>query len=268
MEYLYDGSFDGLLTCIYHHYYQEAATGIYQQEYYQPTLMLSSTVVLTEPALANRVYEAIEEKISADAVAIIYHVYLSSSSDKENLILNYLRLGFKMGAKADLYHSHPAVYPVHKLDRKVTAEVHRFLGLIRFKDTGNFLYAVLSPDHHILTLIADHFADRLAGERWIIHDQKRKLAIIYDGQDHRKDKSAIQFKWYLTEFSYHMDDDMPSAEQHWQQLWQRYFQQISIESRYNPRLQSHFVPQRYRRHLLEFQTPSLCKDQDSYYAMD
>ncbi|MDD3174452.1 MAG: hypothetical protein PHF63_12480, partial [Herbinix sp.] len=69
---------------------------------HQPTLMLSSTVVLTEPALANRVYEAIGEKISADAVAIIYHVYLSSSSDKENLILNYLRLGFKMGGKVDL----------------------------------------------------------------------------------------------------------------------------------------------------------------------
>ncbi|KUG04429.1 domain often clustered or fused with uracil-dna glycosylase [hydrocarbon metagenome] len=211
-------------------------------------------MVITDPLLAKRVYRAIEEKISPDALENIYHVYLSSSSEKENLILNYLRLGFKMGSKVDLYLTHPDVYPVHKLDRKVTLEVHRLLGLLRFKDTGRFLYSVMSPDHHILTLIADHFADRLAGERWIIHDQKRKLAIVYDGQDHNKDKSALQHKWYLTDFAGHMDDSITSEEQHWQQLWQLYFQHISIESRYNPRLQSQFVPRRYRRHLVEFQS--------------
>ncbi len=254
MEYLYDGSFDGLLTCVYHHYYREAAAGIYQQEYYQPALMVNSSVIMTDPVLARRVYRAIEEKISAEALAIIYHVYLSSSSDKENLILNYLRLGFKMGSKVDLYLTHPVVYPVHKLNRKVTLEVHRLLGLLRFKDTGRFLYAVMSPDHHILTLIADHFADRLAGERWIIHDQSRKLGIIYDGQDSNNQNSELQHKWYLTDFSCHMDDHISSEEQHWQQLWQLYFHRISIEFRYNPRLQSHFVPCRYRRHLLEFNT--------------
>lgn len=252
MEYLYDGSFDGLLTCIYHHYYQEPAAGIYQQEYYQPALMMKSTVVMTEAALADRVYKAVEEKISSDALAMIYHAYLSSASDKENLILDYLRLGFKMGAKVDLYHSHPAVHPLHKLDRQVIGETHRLLGLLRFKDTGKFLYAAMSPDHHILTLIADHFADRLAGERWIIHDQKRKLAIIYDGQNPDNSRSAIQHKWYLTDFSYHLDDNMTPEEQQWQELWKLYFNRISIEFRYNPRLQSHFVPQRYRRHLLEF----------------
>ncbi|MDD4803177.1 MAG: TIGR03915 family putative DNA repair protein [Syntrophomonas sp.] len=257
MDYLYDGSFDGLLTCIYHHYYNETAAGIYQQEYYQPTLLLSSVAVCTDPTLAKRVYQAIEDKISANALVKVYHVYLSSSPDKEELILNYLRLGFKLGAKVDLYHSHSAVYPVHKLDRKVTAETHRFLGLLRFRDSGNFLYAALSPDHHILTLLADHFADRLAGERWVIHDQKRNLAIVYDGKGHCRDNSLLQFKWYLTNFSYHMQADLPPEESHWQLLWQHYFQRISIESRCNPRLQSHFVPQRYRRHLLEFQIPPL-----------
>jgi len=132
LEYLYDGSFDGLLTCIYHHYYREAATGIYQQEFYQPTLMLGSTVVLTEPALAARVYKAVEDKISAHALNIIYHVYLSSSPEKEKIILDYLRLGFCMGAKVDLYYSHPSVYSIHKFDRQVTGEAHRFLGIATF----------------------------------------------------------------------------------------------------------------------------------------
>ena len=27
-DYLYDGTFEGILTCIYHHYYTDKATGI------------------------------------------------------------------------------------------------------------------------------------------------------------------------------------------------------------------------------------------------
>jgi len=115
------------------------------------------------------------------------------------------------------------------------------------------LYAALSPDHNILSLIADYFADRMPNECLIIHDQKRKLAIICDGQKQNKDKSSTKSKWYLTDFTYYCEDFTTRGEQYWQELWQLYFHQISIESRYNPRLQSHFVPQRYRRHLVEFQ---------------
>lgn len=253
MEYLYDGSFDGLLTCIYRNYYQEPASGIYQQECYHPTLMIDSTVVVTDSVLAARVYEAIPAKISEDSLNLIYHTYLSSAANKENLILRYLRLGFRMGPKIDLYHSHPDVYPLQKVARQVTLEVHRFLGLLRFADTGRFLYAVLAPDHNILPLIADHFADRLAHERWIIHDQKRNLAVVYDGQD--INKNSTQAQWYLTDFSHHLIQSLPEKEQYYQQLWQLYFNQIAIETRCNPRLQSHSVPLRYRSHLTEFQAP-------------
>ena len=86
MDYLYDGSFDGLLTCIYHHYYREAATGIYPVDCYQPNLLSPSMVVETEPALADRVYRAIVEKISSRALETVYHVYISSAPKKENLI--------------------------------------------------------------------------------------------------------------------------------------------------------------------------------------
>lgn len=253
MEYLYDGSFEGLLTCIYYHYYQEPATGICPQEYYQPTFMTDHTVVTTDPDLAARVYAGIENKISSDSLDLVYDTFLSSTPDKDNLILNYLRLGFRMGSKVDLYHTHPAVYPLHKAARQVTREVHRYLGLLRFADTGRFLYAALSPDHHILPLIADHFADRLANERWIIHDQKRQLAVVYDGPNRN---SSTQRGWYLTNFPYHMDSSLPKEERYFQELWQLYFYEISIESRCNPRLQSNFVPLRYRRHLVEFQLPS------------
>lgn len=252
MEYLYDGSFDGLLTCIYKHYYQAPAEGIYPQEFYQPSLMNDYTVVPSDPALAARVYAAIENKISGASLSRIYDTFLSSALNKENLILNYLRLGFRIGPKVDLYLSHPDVYPLHKVSRQVTHEVHRFLGLLRFADSGRFLYASISPDHHILPLIADHFADRMAGERFIIHDQKRKLAVVYDGSN---PVASGEREWYLTDFPHDVKPSLTKEEHYLQTLWQHYFQEISIASRRNPRLQSQFVPQRYRRHLVEFQLP-------------
>lgn len=253
MEYLYDGSFDGLLTCIYYHYYRQPADGIYLQDLYQPALMTDFNIVSSEPALAARVYEAIEKKISAASLSRVYDTFLSSAGQKENLILNYLRLGFRMGSRVDLYHTHPAVYPLHKVSRQVTCEVHRFLGLLRFSDTGRFLYAGLSPDHHILPLIADHFADRMAGERWILHDQKRKLAVVYSGSNQQ---ACAERQWYLTDFPYDWKPSLAKEEQYLQELWQLYFHHISIETRSNPRLQTQFVPRRYRQHLVEFQRPS------------
>ncbi|HBQ86265.1 MAG TPA: hypothetical protein DD811_07290 [Syntrophomonas sp.] len=250
MHYLYDGSFEGLLTCIYYNYYGEKASGIYRQDSYQPVLMIDSTEVITEPALAARVYQAIE-KISGDALENVYHAFVSSAPDKEILILNYLRLGFRLGSKVDAYHSHPDVYPLHKVARKVTTEAHRFLGLLRFADTGNFLYAVLAPDHYILPLIADHFADRLAGERWIIHDRKRGLAVVYDGHDLETERSSRR-RWYITDFPRDGQVPLNEKEQYYQKLWQQYFDTIAIESRCNPRLQARFVPYRYRHDLVEF----------------
>lgn len=38
-DYLYDGTFEGFLTCVYHHYYTEQAAGICLKEEYQSSLL-------------------------------------------------------------------------------------------------------------------------------------------------------------------------------------------------------------------------------------
>lgn len=250
MDYLYDGSFDGFLTCIYHNYYQEKADGIYYRELYQPSLVNKNCVVTTNAELAARVYKAIEKKLSSRSLRYIYYVFLSSAPDKENIILNYLRLGFRMGAKIDAYHTHPDVRPFHIIARKVFREAHRFLGLLRFIDNGKFLHAKLAPDHNILPLLADHFAERLKNERWIIEDNRRNLAVIYDGERVSR-QNAQGRQWYLICLVHELEYNLPE-EDPYQELWKLYFNKISIESRKNPRLQTQFVPKRYRSNLVEF----------------
>ena len=64
LDYIYDGSFDGFLTAIWHHYYTDRAASICTEDRYQPNFLQDSFVVRTEPAKADRVYNAIREKIS------------------------------------------------------------------------------------------------------------------------------------------------------------------------------------------------------------
>jgi len=250
MDYLYDGTFDGFLTCIYHNYYDEAADGIYPREFYQPSLMNRWMLVTPDQQHAARVYQAIEEKMAGDSLHNIYYAFLAQYPNKETIILNYIRLGFRMGSTIDSYHTHPHVQPLHKIARKVTAEVHRFLGLLRFSDNGRFLHARLAPDHNILPMLADHFAERLKHERWIIEDEKRNQAVIYDGFS--RPKGSRQRHWYII----CLDDPLnceAGAEDPYQELWKLYFNRIAIESRRNLRLQAQFVPRRYRKNLLEFE---------------
>jgi probable DNA metabolism protein len=243
MDYLYDGSFDGLLTCIYHSYYSVPATGIYLQDNYQYSLINPFLNVQTEPNLASRVYAAISEKISEDTLNHVYYVFLSNHLEKGNLIHSYIRLGFKIGPSVNSLITHPNVLPILQTSRKVSFEAHRFEGLLRFSDIGKFLYAIFEPDHNIVILLADFFADRLKHEHFIIHDRKRNIAAIYNTHE-----------WYLSDFSSDIKFQISDEENFYQQLWSKYFAQIGIENRKNPRLQAQFVPHRYRHNLPEFKS--------------
>ena len=71
VEYIYDGTFEGLLTCIYHHYYTDKAAGIFPREEYQPSMLHGFMEVETEEDKAARVYDAIETKISGYALRCV-----------------------------------------------------------------------------------------------------------------------------------------------------------------------------------------------------
>ncbi|MDR2737240.1 MAG: TIGR03915 family putative DNA repair protein [Gracilibacteraceae bacterium] len=268
MDYLYDGSFDGLLTTVYHDYYSGRAEGIHCRDTaYQGSLFSENgkafsealtpenvTTVDTDLNLADRVYRAIEDKLATAALPTVYRTFLSNAADKETLILRYLRFSFSVGPKADAWHTHPHVQPVQKIAAQVGMEMHGMLGLLRFTDTKKFLYAPLAPKHNILPLIAEHFSDRLREENFMIHDTRRHLAVVHEAGESwclqtLDDQMAERLEFEASEAS------AATQEEIWyQQLWRRYFETVAIESRRNKRLQSRFIPQRYRRYLIEFTT--------------
>jgi len=256
MNYIYDGTFDGFLCCVYLHYHREKAEGIFSCGDYQLDLARQGFEVVTNPEDAITVYEAINDKISPWDLERAYRVFRTSIPGKEMLLLNYIRLGFKYGPRIRLLHSNEFVLPVEKADRKLGNEVHRLCGLIRFSVMEaepvagggsfpmplghNILYAVVEPDHDVLEFLAPHFTDRFKWDPFIIHDKNRKKALAgYGG------------KWYITEFSGETSLKATASEEEYRGLWRNYFDSTAIKERTNPRCQRSFMPLRYWKNLTE-----------------
>ena len=243
VDYLYDGTFEGLLTCIHQNYYGERANGIYPEKEYQTSIMNRALVVVTDEAKAQAVYQGIREKISEEALERVYRVHLSSHINKENLILRYVRLGFRTGADIGALHSHPDVLPMQEMENKVTLERHRLLGLLRFSEIGGILFCRVEPDHDVLELIAGHFSARYRNERFIIFDKKRGKAVFSENGH-----------WYISPFDPEKIPGFEREEKLYQKLWKTYFENIAIKERINPRCQRNFMPARYWKNLVEIDT--------------
>ncbi|ABW18201.1 TIGR03915 family putative DNA repair protein [Alkaliphilus oremlandii] len=242
IHYIYDGSFEGILTAIYHAYYnKEIPEQILSQDDLQESLMVRKVYIETDMEKADKVYHSVETKISKQAMKNIFYVYLSEERDRGTMIYQYLKLGWKMGKSIDGNLKNNHVLVVQNMYKKVSKEIHLMLGLVRFKELKNdLLYAAIEPDYNIVFALADHFAERISNERWIIHDIRRNIAVVYNKEE-----------WLLTELKLKGDIELHKEEESYQKLWKQYFKSISIENKVNPRLQKGYMPVRYWKHLIE-----------------
>ena len=240
--YIYDGSFDGLLTAIYEAYYRrEGPDKILAQQDVQENFFIRYIHIPTDEEKAHKVYQSIKTKISGDALDNIFYVFLSDLVEAGTLIYHYLRLGWKIGGDVDKYLGDERVFGILQVRQKVLREGHRLLGLIRFSHVaGEIYYAPIEPDYQILGLVAPHFTRRLADQHWIIHDTRRGLAAMYN-----------QKEWVLKEFVLENKLVFGEKEMEYQRLWREYFKSIAITNRINPRLQKRNMPMKYWKNLIE-----------------
>jgi len=243
LNYLYDGSYEGFLTCVYRHYYGERAEGIYPADsYHQLDMLRYAMTVETDERLAARVLDAIGEKLSKWDSERVYRVFCTNEPEKEMKLIRYLRLGFKHGSKIRLLHGNPIVKDVEAADRRLGMEVHRYCGLIRFSElAGGVLYSPIDPDNDVLEFLAPHFSDRYRYDPFVIHDKSRRKALF-----------AYDKKWRVETVENDIGLNFSESENNTRILWKQYFDVMATEERVNPKLQRQFVPVRYRKHLPEF----------------
>ena len=265
MNYLYDGSFDGFLTCVYRHYYGERAAGIFPaNDYHQLDMLSYAMTVETDGKLAARVLGAIEEKLSKWDAERVRQVFCTNEPEKEMKLLRYLQLGFKRGSSIRLLHGNPIVKDVEAAEQRLFREVHRLTGLIRFSELeGGVLYSPIEPDNDVLEFLAPHFSDRYRYDPFVIHDKVRGKALFaYDKKWRVEAFDGEMLSPSRGEYGAAVNEEDEGAgrpirvsenEESYRRLWKQYFEVMATKERVNPKLQRQFVPVRYRKHLPEFE---------------
>ena len=134
----------------------------------------------------------------------------------------------------------PTVFAATEKIRRVSYEIHRFHGFIRFMETeSGALYAPFSPDNDICDLLAPHFRARLPQFPFVLHDVGRKKAAVYDGE-------------HVFVAPLDRADVMISAnENDWQALWKKYYAAVNIPSRERLKQMRGYMPARYWKFMPE-----------------
>jgi len=242
--YVYDGSYQGLMTAIYTALKaKEIPAAVIKESSFRENLFYDKIIIETSETKAEELSKNIEKHISRDSLRYVFHAFHSEFDKIEDHIYRYLLMGFKIGEKIDNHLTKDYVKNVQEAAKKVRRESHRLKGLIRFKEAaGGKFYAAVEPDYNILILIAPHFKSRFSIQDWIIHDKKRETAVIYSADDR---------EWLLIDLEADFEPNLSQKENDVQELWISFFGSVSIQNRYNPKLQQQFMPKKYWRYLIE-----------------
>ena len=240
LAYLYDGSFEGLMCCVHESYYQkELPSMIFDYTREQATLFPIKEIA-TDFAAAKKVQHSINQKISNEAFRLVRLCYFSENQNRETDILNFLRMGYKVGPKVTNMLTHDIVHKVTKTAQTVSRESMFYKEFLRFSDYDGSLVAIIEPKNFVLPMVYYHYCDRLPSEQFLIYDKTNKYAFAY----HQGKKRLFPLE--------HLE--VPEAgekELMYRALWKQFYNTIAIEGRINLKLRRNNMPKRYWTHLTE-----------------
>lgn len=249
---VYDGSFAGFLTTVFKVYeYKMIYPDIRRQNAVTGSLFGEYREVITDSKKAERVLAKLEQKLSKTAMRQVYKTFLSELAGIDNVLLRYVQyvIASKHGVEND--YGHADVLMVQQVSKKVDREKHRMEAFVRFQLTKDGLYyAIIQPDYNVLPLIASHFKERYADQRWLIYDGSRKYGLYYDLEEVSEVTIDFISDTLNTEDKNAMYDE---SENLYQELWKQYFDSVNIKARKNTKLHIQHMPRRYWRHLVEKQ---------------
>lgn len=254
IHFFYDKTFDGLLSCIFFAYEQKRfPDAILSESDPKPLFADEQYYVPTEKEKAQRVWRALEKKLSKIAQNMLLCVWLSELPEVEMLLFRYIRKNIDHPQRYEMNFGDPDVLRVKEIALKINREAERLRQFVRFQETADGIYfAPVSPQFNTLSLIVPHFKARYAGQQWIIYDTVRNFGLFWDTRTaqeisfSRKDLSELK----LGKLS---DEKLSEDEALFQKLWKEYFQSITIKERINLKLQRQNMPKKYWKYLTEMQ---------------
>lgn len=240
LVYYYDGSFDGLLCCVFESYDKREIPVDIRVSASGPLLFPGKTIV-TDSQKAARVLDSIPQKLGPSALAFVRHAFLTCLNKKELYILLFLRLGYRHGPRVMSMLADEVVNTLFKAVKHLYNESHLLKGFLRFSDFSGVLVGEIEPKNFVLPLLTRHFCERYPEERFLILDKTHGMGLIY--QPYRAKIIPIDRL------------ELPEAdaeEQTFRDLWKLFYDTIAIKERYNPICRMSHMPKRYWKNMTEF----------------
>lgn len=248
--YLYDGTFEGLLTIVFDCYLsKEIPSKIVPLQDYINNILDNTFLIETDFTKSDRIFQGISKNICDKALYDAYYAFLCSNhshicENKEIEIVKFLLHAFIVGPKIMTMLSVDHVLHVIKLRKNMLAEAHKLKGLTRLQEIGdNLFYASIHPENNVIENLGHFFIHRFPTQNLILHDKNREIALLYNTK-----------KYTIIDVSNNiLMPTITENEKQFQGLWKIFFKTIAIKERTNPRCQMQFMPKKYWKYLVEMQ---------------
>lgn len=236
---IYDGSFEGFLTCVFTVFEQKLkVTAITISGYIQQEIFSCTEEIVTDLNKAERVKKDCFKNIQKDLNQLFY-AFLSEQPGIELTLLHYIQLAFKNHYFSSKDFGNATILKISQVSKMVSREKHRMEAFVRFKLTkDNIYFAHIEPDFNVLPVILKHFEGRYKDQKWIIYDLRRKtefynlhvanyISLDLCNEVFLKDSNSTVYS---------------TSEAEFQKLWQQYFKSTNIKSRKNMKLHLQHIP--------------------------
>lgn len=242
--YFFDGTKNGLLTCIFESFYEKRIPDDVTTECVQCGLLDEIVTIKTDNEKAERVYKCLKNCKTKYLVSDFNITFRSGEKKRFKVLFDYLNIAISnKNIDVSKAFALPEIQAFTDLKNRIYTETHRFKGFLRFMETEKgFYYACYEPDNDITELLVPHFTARLQSP-FIIHDIKRNILALCDGKRYKILNGGNNG---VTVF-------MSESEEIFLDLWQQYYKSINIEERKNLRQMRNYIPERYWKNLSEKQ---------------
>lgn len=240
--YEYDGSFEGLLCCIYESYTKKELPAAFFLDGEPEPCLYEVRAVVTDAAHARRVYQSFR-RFSPEVGPFLRRAHLTCLPDREMAIYRFAAKLYCEGEPLLRRLADETYHPLLRAVRQLGGEVEQYRGFVRFSDIDGVLAAEIEPKNRVLPLLRAHFCQRCHDETFFLYDRTHREALLY-----ANGRSAIV---PLEDFIMSSPDE---TEMQYRRLWRCFYDTIAIRERENPKLRMGHMPKRYWPLLTEFQS--------------
>ncbi|MCM1121573.1 MAG: TIGR03915 family putative DNA repair protein [Eubacterium sp.] len=246
-----EDSLEGIFTAIYDAYaLKERHEHLHLQVGEEENYRLFAKYVYSQPdsVKTDKVARTLRERLGEEVYVTLCRAAASYDKDKGDAIYRTVVDGITAGNGRRTMENlrNPYVRKVFELARCTANEAHCELEFIRFQELEQgILYSRIGPKNNVMPFVMPHFADRLAPENFMIHDEKRNLFGVHPAKEEWYLVSGVEgvgeeaMRWSGSEFKY-------------QELFAIFHQTIGIKERRNIRLQRQMLPLRFQDYMVEF----------------